>query len=322
LINIWDKIFNRDREKDASKEDTIPIKRDSTGSSEQEITKPLHTPLMGNKKSSDHYFLLCTEPPQLQASCSNSKGLQRPHNEDAMFCLTTTLSYNGGTTPFGLYIVADGMGGHQNGEVASEIATRTMADHIIRELLINLISINPQPPDGSLQEILQQGLTKAHEAIIQSGTSGGTTLSTVAVFNKIMTIAHIGDSRVYSIDLSGCIIPLTRDHSLVRRLEELGQLTPDEAAVDPRRNVLYHALGQSTPLEPEVISTPIPETGYLLVCSDGLWGVLPEEQIVDIVMNTGSLPTTCQRLVDAANEAGGPDNISAILIRLPIEIDA
>jgi serine/threonine protein phosphatase PrpC len=71
-----------------------------------------------------------------------------------------------------------------------------------------------------------------------------------------------------------------------------------------------------------VISTPIPETGYLLVCSDGLWGVLPEGQIVDIIMNTGSLPTICQRLVDAANDAGGPDNISAILIRLPIDINA
>lgn len=321
MTNIWDKLFNRDKEKEVSGEDTIPIQRTNIDSQEQEVTRPLITHKKKDINSVESYFRTCTEPPQLQASCAQSKGKQRNHNEDAMFCLTTTLSYNGDNTPFGLYIVADGMGGHQNGEVASEIATRTMADYVIRKIFLNLICLNPHPPEESLQEVLKFGLQKAHENILQSVKSGGTTLSTVTIINNHMTIAHVGDSRVYSIDLNGKIIPLTRDHSLVRRLEELGQLTSEEAAVDPRRNVLYHALGQSTPLEPEVISTPAPKAGYLLVCSDGLWGTLSEEKIVEIVMSKESLPTTCQRLVDSANDAGGPDNISAILIRLPSNLD-
>ena len=111
--------------------------------------------------------------------------------------------------------------------------------------------------------------------------------------------------------------PLTRDHSLVRRLEELGQLTPEEAAIHPQRNVLYRALGQGEPFEPEIITAPLPQPGYLLVCSDGLWGVVPEERMGEIIKSAPLLSTACQGLIDAANAAGGPDNISAILVRLP-----
>jgi serine/threonine protein phosphatase PrpC len=111
--------------------------------------------------------------------------------------------------------------------------------------------------------------------------------------------------------------PLTRDHSLVKRLEELGQLTPEEAAIHPQRNVLYRALGQGEPFEPEVITAPVPDSGYLLICSDGLWGVVPERELGMIIKNSTTLHDACQYMVDAANEAGGPDNISAILVRLP-----
>ena len=139
-----------------------------------------------------------------------------------MFCLTTIMSGNGGIEPFGLYIVADGMGGHQKGEVASEIAIRTMAEHIIQNLITNLISINPHPPEESLQEIMNSGIQKAHDSIHSSAVGGGTTLTSVTLFSNQMTIAHVGDSRIYSIGLNGDVKPLTRDHSLVKRLEELG----------------------------------------------------------------------------------------------------
>jgi serine/threonine protein phosphatase PrpC len=209
------------------------------------------------------------------------------------------------------------MGGHEHGEVASEIAARTMASHIIDEVLRNLISNDPKPPDEPLQEIMREGVALAHDNIIGSVSGGGTTLTAVTVIGNQMTIAHVGDSRVYAIRTDGTMKPLTRDHSLVKRLEELGQLTAEEAAVDPRRNVLYHALGQGTPLDPEIISSPTPHQGYLLVCSDGLWGVITEKIIGEIIRSTESLPIACQALVNAANEAGGPDNITAILIRLP-----
>jgi len=318
LLKIfYRKIFTRD----SSNEDTIPLNQITHEVREDEVTKPLSSIMSVDSKIIESPLPPNTKPPQIFACCAQSKGRQRDHNEDAMLCLTTTISTNGSSTPFGLYIVADGMGGHQHGEIASEIATRTMAELIIRNLFTNLISVDPQPPDESIQEIVRNGILTAHENIIGNSSGGGTTLTAVTLFSNQMTIAHVGDSRVYSISLNGKMVPLTRDHSLVKRLEELGKLTTEEAAVDPRRNVLYHALGQGSPIEPEVISSHIPDSGYLLVCSDGLWGVISEEKISEIIKATVTLPQTCQELVDAANEAGGPDNISAILIQLPTIID-
>lgn len=110
---------------------------------------------------------------------------------------------------------------------------------------------------------------------------------------------------------------LTRDHSLVQRLVELGQITDAEAAVHPQKNVLYRALGQGEPFSPDISTSPIPPNGYLLICSDGLWGVVPEEEITRIIFEAANPQEACSALVAAANEAGGPDNITAILVHLP-----
>ncbi|HBX71002.1 MAG TPA: protein phosphatase [Chloroflexi bacterium] len=255
--------------------------------------------------------------PQLFVGNGQSVGMQRDHNEDALFSLTTTLANNASNLSFGLYIVADGMGGHQHGEVASEIATRAMAEYVVRHLYTPLLSVTPEPPAESLQEILANGVQAAHNGIIDTISGGGTTLSTVLILGKQMIIAHVGDSRIYSIDLHGNMRSLTRDHSLVKRLEELGQLTPDEAAIHPQRNVLYRALGQGEPFEPEIITTPLPHSGFLLLCSDGLWGVVPEKELGKIIITASTPQLACQQMIDAANAAGGPDNITAILVRLP-----
>jgi serine/threonine protein phosphatase PrpC len=257
------------------------------------------------------------KPPQLMAGCGQSVGRQREHNEDALFSLTTTIANNGGNLQFGLYVVADGMGGHQHGEVASEIATRSMAEYVIRNLYTPLFSVQPQPPDETLQEILENGVSYAHDSILANVSGGGTTLTTVLILGKQMIIAHVGDSRVYLIDMHGEMRALTRDHSLVKRLVELGQLTPDEAAIHPQRNVLYRALGQGEPFEPETITAPLPQPGFLLICSDGLWGVVPEEELGKIIITADTPQQACATMVEAANAAGGPDNISAILVRLP-----
>ncbi len=317
MTNIWEKIFGIKSPKSLTEDDTIPINLPGPVEEDENVTKPLSPLSRVLENFEGAGDRVGVEPSQLLACCAQSVGKQRDHNEDAMFCLTTTLSSDGSTLPIGIYIVADGMGGHQHGEVASEIATRTMAEHIIRKIFINLVGNQSRPPEESLQEIMKKGVLVAHENILKTVSGGGTTLTTVTIIGNQMTIAHVGDSRIYTIGLNGRTKPLTRDHSLVKRLEELGQLTPEEAAVDPRRNVLYHALGQGTPLEPEIISAPLPQSGYLLVCSDGLWGVISQIRIGEIIKSADTLPKACQDLVDAANEAGGPDNITAILVRLP-----
>ena len=257
------------------------------------------------------------EPPQLIVGCAQSAGKQRDHNEDALFTLTTTLVNDYNDITFGLYIVADGMGGHQHGEVASSIAIRTMASSIVRKLYTPLLSPKPNPPEESLLEIMQEGVQEAHRAITKQVPGGGTTLTAALILGNQMTIAHVGDSRAYLIENGSQIEALTRDHSLVNRLVELGQITTDEAAVHPQRNVLYRALGQGEPFDADINSIQMPESGYLLLCSDGLWSVVNESELQRLVKESSSPEEACQRMVEAANAAGGPDNISAILIRLP-----
>ena len=255
--------------------------------------------------------------PQFIVGCGHSVGMQRDHNEDAMFTLTTNLVADDTLIPFGLYIIADGMGGHQHGEVASGVAIRAMANHIIQKIYLTYLGLVSGKSDESVQEILQEGINQAHRIILKDAQGGGTTLTAALIMGDKLTITHVGDSRAYIINSENQPEPITQDHSLVKRLVELGQITLDEAAVHPQRNVLYRALGQGEPFEPDIATFPLPNESWLVLCSDGLWGAVPDATLVRIVTTTSSPQAACQLLADAANAAGGPDNISVIIVRLP-----
>jgi serine/threonine protein phosphatase PrpC len=255
------------------------------------------------------------EPPQIIVGSGQSVGKQRELNEDSLFTLTATVAGNSGSLPFGLFIVCDGMGGHQYGEVASNAAIRTIAGYIMRKFHSYLFSSPSVPIDDSFQEIMQNAITEAQNTVLRAAPGSGTTVTAVLMVGTQVTIGHVGDSRAYIMYPDGRFEPATRDHSLVRRLEELGQITPAEAAVHPQRNVLYRALGQGEALEADVLTMPFPQNGYMLLCSDGLWGVVPEEELRQIILNAPSPERACQGMVAAANAAGGPDNISAIIVR-------
>lgn len=256
------------------------------------------------------------EPPQLVVGLGRNQGRQRDNNEDAIFAQTATIATSKATLPMGIFIVADGMGGHENGHLASDIASRAMSTYLTQRLHNPLFGVDPEPPQESLQEILRQGVRNAHDAIVKGAPGGGTTMTAVLVMNSQMTVAHVGDTRAYAIYMDGRVQTLTRDHSLVKRLEELGQITAEEAAVHPQKSMLYRALGQGEPVEPDVFTASMPQPGYLLICSDGLWGVLSEEELFNIVVSAPNPHSACQNLIEAANNAGGPDNITAILVRL------
>ncbi len=280
------------------------------------ITTPVATaPLSSDMLIEDSEHI---NPQQFVVGCGHSVGLQRDHNEDALFTLTTTMVCNSTQVPFGLYIVADGMGGHQHGEIASSLAVRSISNYVVRKLYEPLYGSSQEIPEESIQEILQDAVCEAHQAIIKEAVGGGTTLTAAVLMGKQLTIAHVGDSRAYALYPDNTIKALTRDHSLVRRLEELGQITSAEAAVHPQRNVLYRALGQGEPFDPDIYTFPQPQSGYLILCSDGLWGIVPEKELIEIINKAPNLEMACHRLVNAANAAGGPDNISVILVRIPI----
>jgi serine/threonine protein phosphatase PrpC len=254
-------------------------------------------------------------PRQLLAACGQSVGKQREHNEDSLVAFSITLGIEPNSIPLGLYIVADGMGGYQYGEVASEAAVRSVTGNILRKFLAYIA--NPsEPMEESLQELLRGALGEAQRIVLQAAPGGGTTLTAALVLGAQVTVAHVGDSRAYILRPDRRIEPLTRDHTLVKRLEELGQITAQEASTHPQRNVLYRALGQGEALDPDIFTAPFPQPGYVLLCSDGLWGVVPEADICQIVYESPDMQTACQNLLQAANSAGGPDNISVILVQL------
>jgi serine/threonine protein phosphatase PrpC len=253
---------------------------------------------------------------QLVASCGQSVGKQRELNEDSLFVLTSTMAGNSGNLPFGLYIVADGMGGHQFGEVASNAAIRSVAGYILKKFHPYFFQINSEPLEESFQEIMQAAVREAQRSIQKEAPGSGTTLTAALVVGQQVTVAHVGDSRAYFIHQDGRIEPITRDHSLVKRLEELGHITPEEAANYPHRNVLYRALGQGEILDPDIFTMGFPQTGSLMICSDGLWGVVTEQDLIRSINEATTLHRACQNLVNAANTAGGPDNISVILVQL------
>ncbi len=256
------------------------------------------------------------EPIQLLVASGQSVGRQRELNEDSLFTCSSIIAGNSSNPPFGLFIVADGMGGHQNGEVASNTTIRTISGYIMKKFYNSLFGMTGQPVDESLQEIVQAAVMEAQRSVLRDAPGSGTTVTAALVVGQQLTIAHVGDSRAYLLYNEQRMEAITRDHSLVRRLEELGQITAAEAAVHPQRNVLYRAIGQGESLEPDVVTTPFPIGGYLLICSDGLWGLVPDDELRRIVYGAPNIQRACQEMVAAANAAGGPDNITVILVQL------
>lgn len=256
------------------------------------------------------------EMKQLVASAGQSVGKQREHNEDSLLAITSTISGSADSIPFGLYIVADGMGGHQFGEVASNAAIRIMGGNITKKFHSYLYSLPTQTLQESLQEVMDASIKEAHQYVQREAPGSGTTVTAALVLGQQVTIAHVGDSRAYSIYPDGRIETITRDHSLVKRLEELGHLSKDEAENFPHRNVLIRALGQGETLEADIFTVSFPQTGYLMICSDGLWGVISEKDIYRSIIEAPNLHRACQNMVEAANAAGGPDNITVVLVQM------
>jgi protein phosphatase len=243
-------------------------------------------------------------------------GRRRENNEDALLAIHATLGVDSGSQPLGIFVVADGMGGHRSGEIASENAVRALGNYLIHKVYEPLLGTNPHPAEESLREIMEAGILAAHNAVKRTAPGGGCTLTAALVVGNQMVIGHLGDSRAYAVESDGRMTALTKDHTLVNRLQEMGQLTAEEAAIHPQKSVLYRALGQGDGVEADIATSTLPPSGALLLCSDGLWGFVPEEDIEQIINAAATPELACQHLVEAANQAGGADNIAVVLVRL------
>jgi len=252
--------------------------------------------------------------PGIAVGWASDAGAVRHHNEDTALVITAAHNDEGALPAFGVFVLADGMGGHQAGEVASSLAARVAAHHILHYFYLPTLISNERGTDQpALKDVLVDAVRTANSAVGDQVPGGGTTLTCALVLGSRIYVAHVGDSRAYVVTEGG-FDQITHDHSLVDRLVELGQLTPDEAAIHPQKNVLYRAVGQSGVLEVDTYVRTVPPGGYLLLCSDGLWSLVSEQEMADIIAAAPSLHVACENLVAAANQAGGFDNITAILV--------
>ncbi len=260
--------------------------------------------------------LLDSLSPGLTVAKASDIGQVRGRNEDAFLVIDATLQNDGGLTPLGLYIIADGMGGHQKGEVASSTAVRVVACHIIQDVFVPFLSEegrdNQRRP---INEALIDAVEAANLAVHTQIPEAGTTLTAALIFGYRVYLAHVGDSRAYLFG-QGTLRQITQDHSLVARLVELGQATPEEALTHAHRNVLYRAIGQAGSLDVDTYTQPFPEGSCLLLCSDGLWGTVSDQEIADILAMASSPQNALERLIAMANQNGGTDNITAILVAM------
>lgn len=254
--------------------------------------------------------------PIIESHAEVSIGKVRKQNEDTVFAMHTRSLTPELQVSYGLFVVADGMGGHENGEVASNTAVAVVVK-VIQEQLFALLQRSPNLPKAQdVEEVLKAAAQSAQEAVLSAVPGGGTTLSAALLINKGLHFAHVGDSRIYLYSPHAGLEALTKDHTVVRRLMDLGQISAEEAHSNPLRNQLFRAIGQGEGFKVDLGWRELKEPCTLLLCSDGLWGLLPEETLLKTLEKGQSAQDSAQSLVNAANKAGGSDNISVIIVKI------
>jgi serine/threonine protein phosphatase PrpC len=255
-------------------------------------------------------------PLHLEVQLAQSLGITRNHMEDSIYALNIKTQLPKSHTTLGIFMVADGMGGHMYGDVASSVAIQSTAASLHKTLVGPLHDGQTELSDEAIATILEGALQTAHNTVVEKVKGGGTTLTVALVLNKKLYFAHVGDSRLYITSPTKPLKALTLDHSLVQRLVELGQISQDDANDHPQRNVLFRALGQNEGFKADIGNIEITEPCTLLLCSDGLWGLVNQESLSKRINDGGSYEKMVNSLIEMANDAGGTDNISAILVKI------
>jgi len=278
-------------------------------------------------------------PVILQSGHFTDVGLLRELNEDSVLALNLTQYYESEQTQIGLYIVSDGMGGEAAGEVASRVTVRAVAEWVTDKLISASLKstrdekiVAPTHTGGlrlaianghemATTEMLKQSVIAANREVMAYAAANpqerglGATVTVAMVVGEVLTIAHVGDSRCYL--LSGDRLQqLTEDHSLVQKMVNTGNLSRSEARIHPYRNVIYRSIGADEQIEIDIVRKKLTSGDTLMLCSDGLNGMLGDDQIRDILLVNPDPYAAAKELVVAANARGGEDNTSVIVVRI------
>lgn len=284
-------------------------------------TAQLH-PLV-SPSTSGHLLGLAAAPLQAQGSscplgvgAASDPGIKwekRP-NQDTIGSVLERRRPPGDAGPFGLFAVADGMGGHNDGRDASRQAIQTLSETVVPK-----VAGEGDPGGHRCLQLLADGVQAANRAVYQRnqerGGDAGTTITAALIIDSTAYIANVGDSRTYLYRAGEGLTRVTVDHSQVERLIQRGEISRDEAYTHPDRNLLYRRLGGQQEVTIDTFTAFLRVGDALVLCSDGLWGLVRDQHIERIVRDCASHPSAAgQALVAAALQAGGPDNISAVVV--------
>ncbi len=235
-------------------------------------------------------------------------GLKRKQNQDAGLA----------RPDWGLFMVADGMGGHQGGETASRLCVEKLAEHVGQHLR----SKGKDPLDS--ETLLHQGLLVANQAIYDLAQQNpelhgmGTTATVLKMKKRVATVLQIGDSRAYFFNADG-IWQITRDHSLVQEKLRAGLITREQVKTDEMKNVITRSVGYEPSIKVDAFHMNIEAGDGFLLCSDGLSGPVSDDKMFEILVKNASaglsLEDQAQQLIDAANEGGGDDNVTVVVVK-------
>ena len=257
---------------------------------------------------------------QFDTAMLTDKGMVRENNEDSCFVLETSESTASGTIYYGLYLVADGMGGHKAGEIASAKAVEVISSTILEK-------VKAADKERIFSQIVVEAIEKANGEIYNMARDNptfagmGTTATVGLRVDNQLYLGHVGDSRAYLVR-GGSITRLTHDHSLVASLVKAGMITEEEAKQHPERNKIFRCLGNS----PDVSIDTYREVGNedsfiiqngdnLVFCSDGLTDYVLDNEILAVLIEADSAYYACERLMSVANQRGGDDNISIVVVK-------
>lgn len=245
-------------------------------------------------------------------------GIVREHNEDSLLTLQLSLVNNNQPQTWGVYIVSDGMGGHAAGEVASGLAVRGAADLILSEYLARAVQPDASFSEEEARTLVERAVRRANEAIIAEGRAQdndmGATFTMALVVGDRAVVGNVGDSRTY-LYRDGKLHRISKDHSLVQRLVDLGQISDEDVYSHPQRNAVLRSLGDRAAVEVDVFSERLRAGDALLLCSDGQWEMTRDAEMERFLARDEHPQAICEALVAAANQAGGEDNIAVVLVR-------
>jgi serine/threonine protein phosphatase PrpC len=246
-------------------------------------------------------------------------GLVRRDNEDSLLAIELIASGSAGLPAVSLFAVADGIGGHAGGKDASRTALLILAQRAGGSVTASRKHGNAGQPRQDGQSLLSSWVREANRGILTlaRGERGGmgTTLVSALLSGESAYVANVGDSRCYLFD-GERLRQVTRDHSLVAGLVTAGDITLEEAAKHPQRNVVTRYLGERADVEVDVFHERLHPGAILMLCSDGLWETVPDRDIMQILRGPATSEIAATRLVEAAWKAGAPDNVSVIVVRV------